>query len=568
MFFKKELSAFLVLIYTAVISNAVFLVNFHDALAEPVLLKDYATHYKKQAHKLWVQDHLELIHAYEVLKRESVPLSEVNGLEDRLLLTQKNAIHHALDKIMSETLGALDLVKAEDFVQASKKQEALLAFYRATQNLPKAQWVYFWKESTSKALFQLCFKNTKPEPCLQIAKQVVDAFPRGAKEVAPLGKLFPFEFSKSTDANGDRLTQTYTEKTEKDESDFTAILTAYLNQEHSDLKDLVEEFLKNYPKSALRFRAQFLLAESFTQKGKTDSAKELYQKIINDTPLSFYALVAAERLGVSLKDQIKKDPLKIDPKTFNLNFLETKSLERVEYLLRAKKTKFLNLEIGSFLRLRNYSTDFLLYLISLSQQGEQYLAGFRLINELLQRQYPNLLQEEFLRFIFPTPFEKIITTKAQDNKINPLWVLSLTKQESGFKSDILSVSGAMGLMQLMPFTALEVKKDMTLSQSDDPKINIDLGTQYLAKLIQRFNGNMVFALAGYNAGPHRVLKWQKDILKTDQMIPFIEAIPFKETREYVMSILRNYYWYQVIKGQKPDSVFASWALTPELVPSK
>ena len=179
--------------------------------------------------------------------------------------------------------------------------------------------------------------------------------------------------------------------------------------------------------------------------------------------------------------------------------------------------------------------------------------------EILQRKNEAPLNAQFVELIFPDRFSKEITDQAKLSQIDPLLVVSLMKQESGFKGGILSSSGAAGLMQLMPFTAIEVQKDLELRKLREPVKNIEVGTKYLASLLnEKFNGNVVYALAGYNAGPHRVAKWRKDAHPDWGMQEYVEAIPFKETREYVMAILRNRYWYQYRKGLPQQSVFEAW----------
>ena len=87
---------------------------------------------------------------------------------------------------------------------------------------------------------------------------------------------------------------------------------------------------------------------------------------------------------------------------------------------------------------------------------------------------------------------KEIADQSKVSQIDPLLVVSLMKQESGFKGGILSTSGAAGLMQLMPFTALEVQKDLELRKLREPVKNIEIGTRYLASLLNdKFNGNVV-----------------------------------------------------------------------------
>ena len=103
-------------------------------------------------------------------------------------------------------------------------------------------------------------------------------------------------------------------------------------------------------------------------------------------------------------------------------------------------------------------------------------------------------------------------------------------------------------MQLMPATAQEVLTKLKLpqestSQLHDPQLSITLGTHYLAGLMQRYQGNVVLALAGYNAGPGRVSRWREQWpgIPTDE---FVECIPLDETRNYVKLILRNLMFYE------------------------
>jgi soluble lytic murein transglycosylase len=124
--------------------------------------------------------------------------------------------------------------------------------------------------------------------------------------------------------------------------------------------------------------------------------------------------------------------------------------------------------------------------------------------------------------------------------------LALTKQESSFNAAAVSPSGALGLMQLLPATARDVATKLNVPflqdrLTRDPAYNVQLGTQYLADMLQRFGGSYELALAGYNAGPNRVSRWLDSIGdprngKLD-MVDWIESIPFRETRNYVQRII-------------------------------
>lgn len=104
----------------------------------------------------------------------------------------------------------------------------------------------------------------------------------------------------------------------------------------------------------------------------------------------------------------------------------------------------------------------------------------------------------------------------------PEFVHSVAKVESGFEPRAVSPRGAVGVMQLMPETARSLGADPT-----DPEQNIDAGTRLLRELLLKYNGDVVRALAAYNAGPGAVDKYQG--------LP-----PFNETRQYVNKVIGAY----------------------------
>lgn len=151
---------------------------------------------------------------------------------------------------------------------------------------------------------------------------------------------------------------------------------------------------------------------------------------------------------------------------------------------------------------------------------------------------------------FPKAFDEEINLYAKDQKINPAWAFAIARRESSFMTDAHSPAGAKGLMQLMPNTAKRLKHGkMSRSYLLNANNNIALGTQYLKILLDKNKGNQVLATAAYNAGPYRVKRWLKNIDLTPADI-WIETIPFKETRNYVKSVLA----YQEIYQHKPGQV--------------
>ena len=152
---------------------------------------------------------------------------------------------------------------------------------------------------------------------------------------------------------------------------------------------------------------------------------------------------------------------------------------------------------------------------------------------------------------FPLAFNDEIKQHANKYAINPAWAFAITRRESSFMSDANSSVGARGLMQIMPDTAkhLTRRKKVSTKYLLDSKNNINLGTKYLKNLLDRHKGNQVLATAAYNAGPYRVKKWLKSATKLPADI-WIETIPFKETREYVKSVLAYQEIYQHKVGEK------------------
>lgn len=122
-----------------------------------------------------------------------------------------------------------------------------------------------------------------------------------------------------------------------------------------------------------------------------------------------------------------------------------------------------------------------------------------------------------------TKIKELISRVSQKHGVDEKLVNALVKQESGFNPDAKSRVGAMGLMQLMPSTA----KGLGVTNPMDPEQNVEGGVKYLKSMLDKYNGNIILALAAYNAGPGAVDKYDG--------VP-----PYKETQNYVKSILSSY----------------------------
>jgi soluble lytic murein transglycosylase len=187
------------------------------------------------------------------------------------------------------------------------------------------------------------------------------------------------------------------------------------------------------------------------------------------------------------------------------------------------------------------------------------LQAIRTLNAALSAVDPDdrlKLPRDFWRALFPQLYWIEVQEAAEQVQLDPFLVLSVIRQESAFNARAVSRSDARGLMQLLPTTGREVSQRLGLEafRADllyEPRLNVRLGAHYLGRLAETHRGNLILALAAYNAGPGRVRRWVQD-LSTADWDEFVESLPFEETRGYIKSVLRNYGVYQGLYTLAPS----------------
>lgn len=180
-----------------------------------------------------------------------------------------------------------------------------------------------------------------------------------------------------------------------------------------------------------------------------------------------------------------------------------------------------------------------LYVAALAQKLSAKFLQFRILARLFPDE-PAMLSSEVLKMFFP--LENFEVIKQHEKTVDPYLTAALIRQESGFNTHARSRAGALGLMQLMPATARRLSIGVSRSQLYKPDVNVKLGTKYFQNLVKKFNGDVELALAAYNAGPNNVNDWLERY-PTDNRLLFLDLIPFSETRNYVVLIRRNQFWY-------------------------
>ncbi len=177
---------------------------------------------------------------------------------------------------------------------------------------------------------------------------------------------------------------------------------------------------------------------------------------------------------------------------------------------------------------------------------------------LMRRAYPQFLAAggeglppQILQVIFPLTYWEAIRKNAAVHDLDPYLVAALIAQESTFDAGVRSVANAWGLMQILPSTGKRLAASLGIrrfrtSMLTNGETNIRLGTLYFKRLIQQFGGTY-YALASYNAGENRVVRWKAERpgMEEDE---FIDDIPFPETQNYVKRILGTAEDYRRLYG--------------------
>ena len=157
---------------------------------------------------------------------------------------------------------------------------------------------------------------------------------------------------------------------------------------------------------------------------------------------------------------------------------------------------------------------------------------------------------------FPLAYKNAVVTDAKRFQITEPLIYAMIRQESGFRDDVSSSAGALGLMQIMPATALTISKAeripyLNKQQLFSAQTNISIGTAYLKNLAKRFDQHPILMVAAYNAGPKQVSYWLKNHPPKDIDI-WIETLPWHETRNYIKNVIAFYAVYQYRLQNKAD----------------
>jgi soluble lytic murein transglycosylase len=284
-------------------------------------------------------------------------------------------------------------------------------------------------------------------------------------------------------------------------------------------------------------RAGYWLGLAFERSGLPEEAAAAY-RLAARHQTSFYGQLAAERAGVPIDEAIAGHGALPDWRT---SPLVDSSIIRAAVLF---------LEAGQDGRARQFLRQ-----AAETRPADQRAQIAQMAIDMGLTHIGVRIAKDAARdgIILPDQYYPLPEIAAGEWAVPTELALAIARQESEMNARAESPAGARGLMQLMPATAEHVAGELGLVFSEsrltrDPHYNARLGTEYLARMLRRYDGSYLLAAAAYNAGPGRVDDWIEangdPRTKGTDVILWIESIPYSETRNYVMRVLESLHVYR------------------------
>ncbi len=315
-----------------------------------------------------------------------------------------------------------------------------------------------------------------------------------------------------SDENSDETVRQWRARSAIREGNWPAITQAINRMSNEEQKD---------------FRWQYWLASGKEQQGDKKAAQADFYKLAKKR--SYYGFLAADKMDMPYEFQ--NTPLTPDNQTF-------KAIAQRPGILRAREFYLLGRTTDArrewyFATQKQMDNDERAIAAKVAQQWGWHNRA------IITMAHTDERNDIALRF--PVLQKERVTKYSQKQKIQPAYTMAVIRRESAFATDARSRVGALGLMQIMPATGKVIARKLKVKFSSknqllSPETNVKFGTKYLNMMLKKFYKQPALASAAYNAGGHRVKAWLPDgqDMSAER---WIESIPFKETREYVSSIL-------------------------------
>jgi soluble lytic murein transglycosylase len=314
--------------------------------------------------------------------------------------------------------------------------------------------------------------------------------------------------------------------------------TAWIRYLGKDYKGAAKSLnaLLNY--SSYREKALYWLGRSEQASGDKDRAISSFTKLLVEYPYGFYSLrylnysgSKYNRLPSSEGDIVSSLPIPA-------------GYDRIKCLISLGLNDEARIELASFKKKASFKNR-LREIARLYWEMKDYRSAMGLFRKAEQN------SALAWNLNYPLGFSKHVSRCAENLEVPKSLAYSIIRSESSFSASVRSGAGAVGLMQVMPATARFIYKKKSekfdSSMLTHPDLNINLGMKHIKYLINRFDGNLILAIAAYNSGESPVDRWLRNFpgLREDE---FIENIPYPETREYVKKVLTSMVIYKSLYG--------------------
>ena len=386
-----------------------------------------------------------------------------------------------------------------------------------------------------------------------------DARLRGARAQLSLGHRETFKEMLST------LPDVYPDGDMRGEALWTLCYDALSRGELTDARDALVKYFKYFPKERgwyVAGRSGYWLARVNELLGDAVSARAYYEQVIASAPLTYYMVLAYNRLAKmdDARAEMLLDTLAPEGGTANMMFERSLideypglatgiELHRLGLVTSAKR-EFDNLLDSAELPAEVY------WIISAFQRRWGNYADAKdtaAKDDQWKDRYPVNRDLVPWTLAYPTVFEEEVEHASETSNVSPFLIWAVMREESGFDTRIESWANAMGLMQLILPTARSMGKQLGIKVNRKslrkPDVNIPLGTAYLSYLNGHFGGHPALTVAGYNAGEGAVGRWLKDNSGTDVDV-FVEQIPYEQTRGYTKRVISTYATYMFLYDEK------------------
>ncbi len=294
-------------------------------------------------------------------------------------------------------------------------------------------------------------------------------------------------------------------------------------------------------------RGEYWRARALEKMGSNDEARRAYSRLASSRPGDYYAFLARQRIGAPTPPGWTAPEAGAAGATADPD----PAYESDIWIRKAK----------TLVAARMYADALgALEMVDTSKLDERSIRRLGRLFEMAQAPYKTIKLASLLdgparlALAYPRGMREWVARYAAAYGVDEDEIFSIIREESHFNPRAVSRSGAVGLMQIMPQTALMVARleglnDFSLKQLYSPPTNLLIGTAYFKRLVERFDGRTVYAIAGYNGGPHNVERWLAEFghLEADE---FVEEIPYRETRNYVKKVLGSYGVYTALHASE------------------